>query len=579
MLSTCHSCAAILDGLSKHIQVDRGTRVLLTSREGASLLVRAGKSTVEFYTHAGLPRPWPVIGPARTIPSSFELKDIQLISEWLHECVSNHPKCMKPNSKLPTRVIAVGSGSAQPYLYETRHEHAPYIAVSHCWGDPRHRPLTTTTATLPARMKSIPLSDLPLTFLDAVLLTRALGIAYLWIDSVCIIQDDADDWARESALMTEVYQNAVLTISADGATDSRQGLFQPVGRRAFPNAVEISSSGMANGSELYARLTDLSASEEPVHLVYLKKDNPLRDRAWTFQEWLLSSRIIHFTVGEVLWECNTLQRCECQTTQSGTSGGFEGGFSGYAHHAQRSLYVDRGETATLVNWGKVVEEFTRRGITKDTDRLPALSGLAKLTRSDATGDFVAGLWRSELPSSLLWALHGGSSRRHSRYYAPSWSWASVTGQITYVYFFTRGSYDTICELVDHSQCAATPNPFGPLRSASIKIKGPVGAFPEATTLSRSALQEEWTIYDDQKQCVGWLVVDVTDPAVELAHADEIIFLLVHQEKRDGAKRRSLGLALKPTPQDEHTFKRVGLLRLYPEVLETMKMSEQTITIV
>lgn len=122
---------------------------------------------------------WPVIGAARTVSPVFTLEDVDLVSQWLRECLELHPECSIGEPRLPTRVLFVGSGNQDPYLYESQREIAQYTALSHCWGDPRHPPLRTTVACLSARKKSIPLHELPPTFVDSVLLTRKLGIKYL----------------------------------------------------------------------------------------------------------------------------------------------------------------------------------------------------------------------------------------------------------------------------------------------------------------------------------------------------------------------------------------------------------------
>jgi Heterokaryon incompatibility protein (HET) len=119
---------------------------------------------------------------------------------------------------LPTRVIDVGPSDAsiEPRLIISKGRDGAYIALSHRWGAPDlSKPqLTTTAANLPAMIEKIPLESMPLNYKDAVITTRKLSFRYLWIDSLCIIQDSMQDWEAESAKMGEVYQNAQLTIAA-----------------------------------------------------------------------------------------------------------------------------------------------------------------------------------------------------------------------------------------------------------------------------------------------------------------------------------------------------------------------------
>jgi hypothetical protein len=185
--------------------------------------------------------------------------------------------CRAAKSTLPTRVVYVGDGSREPYLYETSREDALYTALSHCWGGKKNIHLTTKTADLEIRGESIPISTLPKTFADAVLLTRKLGIKYIWIDSLCIIQDDAEDWVRESARMAEVYQNAALTISADGAADGSQGLFQTIEVPGFEE-ISIPFQTPAGPGLIYARETTLRPYRDSLHVIGHKDKDPLRHR-------------------------------------------------------------------------------------------------------------------------------------------------------------------------------------------------------------------------------------------------------------------------------------------------------------
>ncbi|OCK72924.1 hypothetical protein K432DRAFT_260581, partial [Lepidopterella palustris CBS 459.81] len=129
---------------------------------------------------------------------------------------------------LPRRVIDVGlNGSHHPRLIETNRDTpvADYIALSHCWGGPQNRPLITTRDTLAKRCERIELATMPLTFRHSILVARHLRIPYLWIDSLCVLQDSPEDWEVESAEMASIYQGAALTISASHGADSSAGCF------------------------------------------------------------------------------------------------------------------------------------------------------------------------------------------------------------------------------------------------------------------------------------------------------------------------------------------------------------------
>lgn len=148
-----------------------------------------------------------------------------LAKDWLQDCLANHEKCAVPSENLPTRVIKVGSDHEEPRLCITKNDRATFAALSHCWGG--LQVLVTTTTTITERVQGIAMSSLPKTFQDAIEITRQLGIEYLWIDSLCILQDSVEDWARESAKMTAIYSGAMVVIAADAARNGTKGCFGP----------------------------------------------------------------------------------------------------------------------------------------------------------------------------------------------------------------------------------------------------------------------------------------------------------------------------------------------------------------
>jgi hypothetical protein len=130
---------------------------------------------------------------------------------------------------IPTRLIEVGLSDEDVRLYIPNNQKVQYAALSHCWGG--NISLQTTTATLERHMKQIILGKSSQTSKDAIRVTRELGIKYIWIDSLCIIQDDNKDWELEASRMNQVYRNASITLSADAASNPFEGLFVPADRR------------------------------------------------------------------------------------------------------------------------------------------------------------------------------------------------------------------------------------------------------------------------------------------------------------------------------------------------------------
>jgi hypothetical protein len=141
---------------------------------------------------------------------------------WLETCKQGHDECKgDESSQLSTRVLDISGDQVR--LYEAQGEYGQYLTLSYCWG--KAQIITTTTETKQERMKEISWSSLSKTFRDAVIVSRHLGFRYLWIDSLCIIQDDKQDWEREAARMALIYKGSQLTIAVTSSKDGSEGCF------------------------------------------------------------------------------------------------------------------------------------------------------------------------------------------------------------------------------------------------------------------------------------------------------------------------------------------------------------------
>ena len=166
----------------------------------------------------------------------------------------------------------------------------PYTTLSHCWGQLAIKKLEKDT--LKDMVKKIAISELPKTFQDAVVVTRELGIRYLWVDSLCIIQDSAEDWATESSNMRLIYKNCILNIAATAAQDSSIGCFFDRNTNIVrPCRIEITETGIYDFLSSNAWFDDVISA-------------PLNQRAWVVQEQLLAPRVLHFGKTQLFWECN-----------------------------------------------------------------------------------------------------------------------------------------------------------------------------------------------------------------------------------------------------------------------------------
>lgn len=398
---------------------------------------------------------------------------------WIQDCLANHSQCpLDRLPELPTRVVHVGSASRPPRLVITReHARSEYLALSHCWGPPTKAAVTikTTADTLQQFQTEIPWALLSNTFRDAILITRRLGFQYVWIDSLCIVQGDAQDWAIEAAKMASVYANAFLVIAASGAPNGDGGCFRGERDASTEGVLRMECPGMDDGitAFAYARrsrkgfyfgLAEMRGGEYS-HGWNSAFGQPLETRAWTFQEEELAARILFYTDDELQWRCSQVNACECRGSRNAP------GLSGVRHTLTK--FAGGGSTTKPVPrdgakqqtseqkveaWYSIVSEYTRRDMTYISDRLPGISGIATCWERGERDTYHAGLWERELPRHLLWYSHSvglmaptrGSSR-HPEYYAPSWSWASITGSVIHM----RDVGDIHVRIVDVSTEPAT----------------------------------------------------------------------------------------------------------------------------
>ena len=366
---------------------------------------------------------WPSIGVARDVlDDPVSTAGMKLAKEWLEECISpTHAGCQGSiETQLPTRVIDLGVEGEHPRLLVTNGARGKYVTLSHCWG--KVSPLVTTKSTLKKRIAEICAAELPKTFQDAIFVTHVLGFRYLWIDSLCIVQDSKEDWDIESSRMQDVYACAIFNISADAALDSTSGLGT---RRRLPLGKAVGSP--KNGD--YVRvgpMFDWTDSSGVSHVPRDKSDlkHILDTRAWVLQERMLSPRILHFSEYEMAWECDTCCRCECMVLPRKPAAR---SFRGILGDSQLS------KKEGLQAWYDLVSEYSILDLTLESDKLPAVAGLASRAASYFSKTYIAGLWKEDLPYCLLWSVRcrnlvSGPSARLQEY-VPSWSWASIRGQI------------------------------------------------------------------------------------------------------------------------------------------------------
>ncbi|OCL03837.1 HET-domain-containing protein, partial [Glonium stellatum] len=385
------------------------------------------------------------------------------IKAWINDCVEQHSICKQPEfTALPSRVIDVGplDGSQEPKLVETKGLFGKYLTLSHCWGG--SQPIKTVRDTLEENKRCILWSSIPKTFQDAITITRRLELQYLWIDSLCIIQDDTTDWELESANMAAIYENSLLTISASLAANANQGCFS---LRDPPYEVH----GLGPNGQQYSVLVRKLMSHDDLSVNAARwayeSGIPLLDRAWAYQERLLATRIVHFLPRELFWECKDALRCECAEYIPPSS-------TNSRDFIQLALKI----------WPMIVSEYSARSLTFRKDRLPALSGVAKrMEEKTNSAKYMAGIWSNHLPTALLWQIKYHHStpeppgRRdwHPDGQAPSWSWASIEGEGIYIKYRVGDLEESSVQILDVNIVPAGIDPTGAIKLGRITLRGMV----------------------------------------------------------------------------------------------------------
>ncbi|KAI0109116.1 heterokaryon incompatibility protein-domain-containing protein [Nemania sp. FL0031] len=391
---------------------------------------------------------------------TFSPASCQLAKNWLGQCRSFHGQhCARHvgGSQLPTRVINVGQGEEQPSLLVTSGRRGLYCALSYCWGKANF--ITATRASLSNLIKGIPTKILPRTIKDAIEVTKSLGFQYLWVDSLCILQDDPEDWYREASHMADVYLNAEVTIAATSAHDADGGLFGD----------SSSYSQIVHPVKLKRNrcLTFKSFRQSPFHggcwyvLPYpprsdKPKNNVWRTRGWTLQEELLSPRVLSFDSGALQWGCSLTSSSGRHPYFSQQTDFDASTYVNFLSSRQKRMmfqniplnYMHQTNARAedlFCNWEDLVVEFTSRALSRRTDKILAILGLATQISPLLKSSFTQGFWNGPYSQrSLAWEIdHPAFSPKTSfpksiedapgitNLVFPSWSWASVDSPVKY----------------------------------------------------------------------------------------------------------------------------------------------------
>ncbi|TQV94699.1 HET domain-containing protein [Cordyceps javanica] len=341
----------------------------------------------------------------------------------------------------------------------------------------------------------ITLEDLQATIVDAVVLTREFGVHYLWVDALCIVQDSEEDWEQESTKMASLYANAIITIAAVSsnsaavpflrpensarAAEHQQKLFKcTVQTETGPNVIK---ARLIEGSGIHWRWLNDSDERFP--------KEPWAQRGWTLQEQILSSRLLMISSAEMQWVCKQAETCECLSTLN------------RRRQFGRTPLAQLNDAAEAFQfWHKLVENYSNRSLSLNSDKLPAISGIAEVVQQKTRSRYVAGLWEDNIDLDLLWHKTGDlpeSAEGHDPQ-APSFSWASVDGEIDY-YCFRNGRlpYRNSATVLSVESSASAQAPLGRVAGGKLTLRGPM-------------IASRITRYSES----GWASIDIDDRVLE-----------------------------------------------------------------
>ncbi|OTB09368.1 hypothetical protein M426DRAFT_18015 [Hypoxylon sp. CI-4A] len=401
---------------------------------------------------------------SRIASSTSDMQTWSHIQSWVDACLKTHKLCLSQNpaSFLPTRLLELRcTGAEKIFRLVHRDELNPgerYITLSHCWGsESPSKKLRLLASTRDDLRAGLPISILPKTFRHAFEIVERLNVRYLWIDRLCIVQDSAEDWRAEASIMQSVYSHGLLNIAALAASNDEAGCFlNRIPRFVAPTLVNLTPHNDDN-----AAFYRLEEEEDGWRKDF--SDGPLLTRAWVLQERVLSTRNLYFGK-QIFWECFEAICCETagdistSTMQRAMQQERENPSASIARRRTwKSLLnpmlkagdINYSETTSKVmtmdaSWQSVIQMYSKCNMSFASDKLVALSGLAKrmgdmmrIYRGAGHDIYLAGLWKHDMPGNLLWRPTMQKPRQVFPYRAPSWSWASLDGGIFFMFSRAR----------------------------------------------------------------------------------------------------------------------------------------------
>lgn len=476
---------------------------------------------------------------------------------------------------------------------------AEYVALSHCWGG-RVSPLLTTD-TLESFGRKLPYLELPANFRHAITITRGLGIRYIWIDCLCIIQDSKSDWEKEAKRMAHIYRDATVTVSALASCKSTDGILVSAPSSTSldkPVVLHTSPDDPASREVVVAKASPLGED-----LKTMTEESPLSKRGWCLQEALLSPRQLYYGKEQIYWHCPKGP----QSALGVMNGQY---FPSEQYHYIRSVFFaeilrqgpslsDMRESTDdiLEDYYALVEHYSRRKLTFGSDKLPAFSGITQRLQDVLDGEYLAGIWAGDLHQGLVWAGDGGTAEHVREYRAPSWSWAVTDQPVSFSQpmWSMREPGELDLQLVEQRlEFTDGSNPYGEVNGGYIRVRGLtrpmiyrplkaesivdfnrewVASFDDYGFWDESGdfMDDAFRVVDNDNEGLLLCGIDleyqgqncrITHPDTDAVSNEEFLAIRVYMEMSQESERSGAAWCLilrRQSGQEEEAYARVGLL--------------------
>jgi hypothetical protein len=427
------------------------------------------------------------------------------IRSWLRNC-GLHACCLpQQEASLPKRLVYVGSPNNHIKLVESLScgSVGKYAALSYCWGGSVAYFLTSTN--IEQFKVALDTQALPRTIQDAILVARSIPVDYVWVDSLCILQDSIEDKDIEIAKMQSIYRHAHVTIVAANADNASQGFL-----RTLPDPTALNCGDHVSTCDIPAHVSStvpFRIAQDDFGSIFLQchyclmisisaRVQPINQRAWTLQEQVLSQRLLIYTKNTLQWRCKA---------GIWNAGNFLGLVVDTYWDTMLRLEVSESKL-DLHTWLDAIRMFSYRKLSLPEDKLPAIAGLAGIFLDQFGPGYYAGLWQRDFLSQLQWyvtPLFMATRGTVPAYRSPTWSWASTDYEVN---FGGRGKGEKQLSQCLHveTELLSKEQPLGGVSGGHARILGKTrqaflvnvplsfGMLPRSRTeLNQSKIPEHW----------------------------------------------------------------------------------------